>query len=264
MEKKNFTRREGRYLQMATKKARRLIDKKKYYGVKSAEKQYRKLIFETFYNPILISELLSENLPFIQKEDFNDIVYDYFAKINAQIGELLEQAKELLFDSFQKGSKRILDKEGGVVKFDEIKDTAAIDKLVQDQLDYYEGISIAQSQKVNQIIADGLDKGKPVEKISTEISSAIRSISSKRAMRISKTEIVKSHVLGQVQTMKEAEIENYNYITSNDNDVSKICKHNQGAKGKEKIYDVQYAGTPDNPLPVLNSHPNCRCTVVIR
>jgi SPP1 gp7 family putative phage head morphogenesis protein len=248
---------------MATKKARRLIDKKKYYGVKSAEKQYRKLIFETFYDPNLINSLLSEHLAFIQKEDFNDVVYNYFAEINKRIGELLEQAKEILMDSFEKGSKRVLDKEGGVVKFDEITDTEAIDTLINKQVDYYEGISEAQSKKVNEIIADGLDKGQSPEKISDEISSSIRSISSKRAMRISKTEIVKSHVLGQVQTMKSAEIATYNYITENDSKVSKICKHNQGPKGREKIYQVQYAGTPDNPLPVINSHPNCRCTVVI-
>ncbi len=255
---------EGRFLKMATKKARRLIDKKKYYGVKTAEKKYRKEIFNTFYDPSLIESLLSENLPFIQQESFNEIVYDYFAAINKRIVQLFETARELLLDSFQKGSKRILDKEGGVVKFDEIEDTAAIDILIDQQLDYYEGVSQAQSKKVNQIIADGLEKGQDPQKISQQIHSSIRSISSKRAMRISRTEVVKSHVLGQVQTMKEAEIEEYNYITSNDSKVSKICRHNQGPKGREKIYQVQYAGTPNNPLPVLNSHPNCRCTVVIR
>ena len=262
MAKKNFTKK-GRYLKAATKKARRLIDKKKYYGVKTGQKNYRKAIFNTFYDKEMVESLLAEQLPFYEKEDFNDVVYDYFATINKHIGELLETDKDILLDSFQKGSKRILDNDGNVIKFDEIEDTAAIDKLINEQTDYYENITIAQSKKVNRIIADGLKTGKSPEKIGNDIHSAIRSISSRRSMNISRTEVVKSHVLGQVQTMKEAEIENYNYITANDQEVSKICKHNQGPRGREKIYDIQYAGTPDNPLPVLQSHPNCRCVVVI-
>ena len=262
MEKKKCGKK--RYLKSATKKARRLIDKKKYYGVKGNVTQYRKAIFETFYDKDLVKNLLSEELPFHFKEDFNDVVANYFRNINEKIAELLEKAKEILLDSFQKGSKRLMDKDGAVVKFDEIEDTEAINKLIGEQQDYYEGITQAQSEKVNRVIADGLEKGQSTEKISERVHSSIRSISSKRAMRISRTEIVKSHTLGQVQTMKEAGIEQYNYITANDKKVSKICKHNQGPKGREKIYDVQYAGTPSNPLPVINSHPNCRCAVVIR
>ncbi len=90
-------------------------------------------------------------------------------------------------------------------------------------------------------------------------------------MRISRSEIVKSHNAGQVDTMQKAGIEHYSYINSPEYTSNgktwpcQICKKLQGPKGREHIYDVQRAGTSEkNPLPVTNSHPNCRCSTVIR
>jgi len=245
----------NRILKCATKKARRLIDKKKYYGVKTNIKEYQNEIFNTFYDETLLKQTIgTEALTLV----------NYFQDISLKINELLEKAKEILLDSFQKGSKRLLDKNGNAIKFDEIKDSRAIDFLVNQQTDYYKGITEAQSRKANKLIALGLEKGESFEETAKKINSSIKGLTKARSLNIARTEIVKSHTVGQIQTMKEAGVEHYNYITANDSKVSKICRKNQGPKGRERIYNVALAGTEQNPLPVINSHPSCRCVIVVR
>ena len=237
--------------------ARRKINKRKYFGVKGNSRQYRKDIYNTFYD----RDLLKRSL---KTEGVTKGVADYFTAINKRMGALLNKAIKILRDTYDKGTKRIMDQDGNEVRLEEPEDTVAINQLIGEQQTYYANVSEEQSKKVNQIIADGLEDGTPTKKIASRINQSVRKISSRRANTIARTEIVKSHNLGQVETMRQAGIKKYNYITANDNKVAEICKKNQGPKGRERIYEIAKAGTPDNPLPVINSHPNCRCTVVIK
>ena len=84
-----------------------------------------------------------------------------------------------------------------------------------------------------------------------------------RATTIARTELVKAHNQGQVETMRALDVQTYIYWTTGDKKVSAICKHNQGPRSKPNIYNLNEAGTPNAPLPVLQSHPNCRCTILM-
>ena len=253
--KREFTRRNFRKRFEATPKARKIIDKKKFYGVKINIKVYRKSIVEHFFNKSLLINSLGGDGDIFQK------MQGYFFKIRSY-DNLLKIAGKNIIDAFKKGSKRVMDNSGDIIKLEEpIKETSA-ELIKLQQTEYYDNITKAQSDKVNNIIQKGIDEGKIDKQVADEIIKSIKSITEKRAIRIARTEIVKVHTIGQIETMHQAGIEEYNYITSNDKKVSKICSKHQGAKGKEKIYKTAYAGTSDNPLPVLNSHPNCRCVAV--
>lgn len=254
--KREFTKRKCLKRYEASKTARKKIDKKKYYGVKINVTNYKKAISGFFNDPKKLSAALVGGGLLSLK------MSNYFQKLSSDYTPLLDQAKEILGDSFEKGSKRVLDNSGGSISLDEPVDKGAVDILLNQQTTYYDNLTEAQSRKTNKIIADGLEKGSSEEQIVEEIRKNIKSISNSRAQRIARTEIVKSHNTAQVETMKQAGIEEYNYITSNDKKVSKICRKNQGPKGRERIYKTNLAGTPQNPLPVANSHPNCRCTTV--
>jgi len=240
----------------AKPRARTKINKRKYYGVKKNIREYKKVISSHFNNVPLLKKILKGPETLIVKMN------DYFFKISSDYTEILTDARALLGDSFEKGSKRVLDNSGDTIKLDEPVDQAAVDVLTTQQTVYYDNLTQAESKKTNQIIAKGLEDGETDEVISEEIEKSIKNISNKRALRIARTEIVKSHTIAQTETMSQAGIETYNYITSNDKKVSNICRKNQGPKGREKIYRTDQAGTVENPLPVVNSHPNCRCTTV--
>ena len=240
----------------AKPRARTKINKKKFNGVKKNVKEYKKAITDHFNDLPLINQALKG------PQDLNVKMNKYFIVLSSNYVQLLEKAREILGDSFEKGSKRVLDNSGGTIKLDEPVDQQAVDILTQQQTEYYDNLSEAQSKKVNQIIAKGLESGETNQNIADQIKLNIKDISNTRALRISRTEIVKSHTLAQTETMSQAGIDEYNYITANDKKVSKICKKNQGAKGRERIYKTSLAGTAQNPLPVLNSHPNCRCVTV--
>lgn len=254
--KREFTKRTFPKRYEAKPRARTVINKKKYYGVKINVKQYKSAISSYFNNTKLLSSILKG------KESLNQKMNKYFFELSNDYSALLIQARSILGDSFEKGTKRVLDSKGNTISMDEPVDQRAVDILTTQQTVYYDNLTHAQSTKTNKIIAKGLEEGKTNIEIADEIESSIKNISNTRALRIARTEIVKSHTIAQTETMIQAGIEEYNYITSNDRKVSKICKHNQGAKGREKIYKTELAGTPQNPLPVINSHPNCRCTPV--
>ena len=240
----------------ATKDARTKIDKKKYYGVKINVTTYRKQIYNHFYQPNLLDKI------FKGKESLSTKANQYIFQIGSTYDKLVEVARSILGDSYRKGSKQIIDNSGDKIKLDEPVDEATVDVLTNQQVTYYDNLTRAQSKKINSLIELGYKDGLTDEQIADNIKSSVDTISRTRAQRIARNEIVKTFSTAQIETMKQAGIEEYNYITANDKKVSKICRRNQGAKGKEKIYKTSLAGTAQNPLPIKNSHIGCRCVTV--
>lgn len=70
--------------------------------------------------------------------------------------------------------------------------------------------------------------------------------------RLARSEIAQAQALGKEDEYRELGVEEYEYVTANDNRVSAICRANA-------------AGGPyplgQGPLPMRDSHPNCRCTI---
>ncbi len=254
------------------KVARLRIERRKRFGVKKNITKYQELIFNTFYDETILKEKLGKFLETTGKENLNDAFLQYLKDVSQKTKELLQQAKELLIDSWEKGTKRIQDQDGNTIRFDEVVDENAIELLVRQQEKHYQSLNKQQTRAVDRIIANGLKKGESVEKIVENIQSRIKSLTRYSATRIARTEIVHTHNVGQVQTMQKAGIEKYSYINSPDyigKDGKKypciICRKLQGAKGREHIYDVDKAGSSEkHPLPVLQSHPNCNCVCVAR
>lgn len=70
--------------------------------------------------------------------------------------------------------------------------------------------------------------------------------------RLARSEIAQAQALGKEDEYRELGVEEYDYVTANDERVSAICRANA-------------AGGPyplgQGPLPMRDSHPNCRCTI---
>jgi len=248
-----------RRLTEVNKRDRSRINKRKYYGVGVEIREYFQDIYNTFYDKDQFKALVNNQ----QSESLEDDFQKYMSNIEDKIKTISTRIRSFLLKSFEKGSKRVQDKDGETITSGKIEDTRAVDFLLNQQKIYLKGLTDDQNKRAFQIIAKGRNEGKPSLEISKDLQKGVQKLTKARANTIARTEIVKSHNMGQVQLMKELGVETYRYLTANDNNVAKICKKNQGPKGREKIYQLAKAGTPSNPLPVINSHPNCRCTIVV-
>ena len=74
-------------------------------------------------------------------------------------------------------------------------------------------------------------------------------------VRLARSEITQAHALGKLDQYQEMDIELYDYVTAGDGKVSAICRGN-AARGPYPV--------GKGPLPMRDSHPNCRCTVLAR
>ncbi len=255
---------------MVSEDERKKINRRSRFGVKKNINSYRKDIEETLYNEKLLDEKINKYLKTTGQESLNDAFRDYLNSLTGNITELLNKAKDYISDSYEKGSKRIVNKDGQTIKFDQPADTNAIKIITDKQKEYYKNLTKRQSRIVDNLIADGLEKGKSTKEIANNIKSQVKKTTKSSALRIARSEIVSAHSFGQIDTMKQAKVEHYKFINSPDyigKDGKKypcsVCRKLQGAKGKEIIYNVKNAGDKNNPIPVTHSHPNCKCTIVI-
>ncbi|MFW5902619.1 MAG: phage minor head protein [Promethearchaeota archaeon] len=255
-------------------KTRRKIARKRRHGVKKNITNYSKDIFNAFYDEKLLKETINKTLnnENYLTENLTDAFTDYLKKVNQNIKNLLSKAQEYIEDSYKKGTDRILDENGEKVKIEAEPDEQAIKVLTNEQKRNFESMNKQQTRIVNNIVTKGIEKGKSQEEIAKEIQNRVKQTTKSSANRISRTEIVKSHNVGQVETMQKAGIKYYSFInspkyTGKDGKTYPciICRKLQGGRGREHIYLVERAGTSEkNPLPVTQSHPNCNCTTVIR
>ena len=243
-----------------TKRDNTRINKKKYWGVKTEINSYASKIVDHLYDPKLYEDMVGSKA----KENISDYFQKYLDEINQRMQDLLDKAKENFQDSFKKGSKRIMNKDGSRVKVEDPKeDSAALDFLLREQEIYFKNLTSDQSKAATRIVSKALKQGTSVEDTSKELQSTIKTLTKSRANTIARSEIVKAHNVGQVETMKSLGVVKYHYFTANDSKVAKICKKHQGPRSRPNTYELDNAGTPKHPLPVINSHPNCRCAIVI-
>lgn len=243
-----------------TKRRARLLNKRANYGIGSVYNDYKKLIIDTFYDENLFKE-------YIVKPEYSENLSDgfnlYLDALNQKINNIWEDVSKLITKAFSNGSKKVFDKDGNRVKIGEVKDKRGIDFIIANQQRYFKNLAKDQAIKVSKVIADGRDKGLSVAQIVVTMQREIKSLTKSRATTIARTEIVRSHNLGQIETMKELGVEKYDYVTAGDDRVSEICRRYESEGIDKGGYLVSLAGTEANPLPSTNSHPNCRCVVVL-
>jgi F0F1-type ATP synthase membrane subunit b/b' len=251
-------------------KARKKISSKKRFGVRQNITKYYNEIVDTFYNEKILEEKLNKYLRQTGQENLNDTFLQYLNEVNQNMKKLLEKAKDILIDSWKKGTERIQDQEGNTIKFDEEIDENAIKLLAKEQERNYKSLTKQQTQAVNNTISKGLEQGKSYEEIADDIKSRVKTITKNSAMRISRSEILSTHTKGQIQTMQKTGLKHYSIINSPDY-IGKdgkqypciICRKLQGSKGRERIYDVDKAGGQHPIIPEF-SHPNCKCALIMR
>lgn len=73
--------------------------------------------------------------------------------------------------------------------------------------------------------------------------------------RLARSEITAANARGKITRWEAEGVTHYDYVTADDDRVSDICRENEASSPYEM---------GKGPLPMTDSHPNCRCTVMAR
>jgi len=139
------------------------------------------------------------------------------------------------------------------LKVGEVKNKDALKALNAEIPKYLRNMDERIRDSIKRELIEGLKEGKSFEEIKPRIVEKARGITSYQAERIARSEIIKAHSEGTKQSMVEAGIKKYGWLTARDVRVCKICREFE----KKGPYEVG-AG----PIPVQDSHPNCRCVII--
>lgn len=126
-----------------------------------------------------------------------------------------------------------------------------LELLVSRSFEGLRGITDEIASKLTAVLADGLTQGKNPRTIARDLTSQL-DIDKKRALTISRTEIVRAQAEGQLSSMEELGVKEVGvmveWLTAGDARVCKLCKPLEGI-----VLKLEEAKG------MLPRHPNCRC-----
>lgn len=227
----------------------RKINRRKYYGVKKLIEEYKeelKNLFEPFLEDV--KNLIPENP---QEKNFLKSLIAKLGKVTISADKTMAITK-LLINAYLKGSRRVFTRVGVTIKTEDIKNIEPIKALHKDQLKYISNIEEEAKKKILDELTEGLREGKSIFEIRKSIIKKVEGIVESRAETIARSEIIKASAEGTRQSMIQAGIKEYIWLSARDNRVCEICRKLDG-----KIFKVEEA-----IMPVKDTHPNCRCSLV--
>jgi len=126
-----------------------------------------------------------------------------------------------------------------------------------------------QKLELNKILKQYFEEKRPLGLIQQEIKKRFNLLPYE-ATRIVRTEVNRFHAKGVKQAIKQSKLTNsyrwVTWVTENTGDLDKALNgkvFEMGAKGRIKVQGTKKSyDLPANPMPVTNTHPNCKCTIV--
>jgi SPP1 gp7 family putative phage head morphogenesis protein len=218
----------------------RKISKRKYYGTKVLIKKY--------------SEYIIGSLPDVSKPRFQEGLEDDIAdRFFTDVKFNTDDVKPLFEDAFLKGTRRVFNLQGEQISPVEQPASFAIDSLLDDQKNHIVSMSRRLGQKAREKVASVLEKGGGSEDARREVQSLVEDRSRYEAERIARSEIIKASSEGIRETMKDLGVSHVVWLATMDDRVCPICSDLHMSS-----YRINGA-----PTPVEDTHPNCRCTLVV-
>ncbi len=116
-----------------------------------------------------------------------------------------------------------------------------------------QGVTDTMGQQLSRSLADGLVAGRNPLDIARQMTKEVANLSRARAQLIARTEVIRSHSEGMLDSFEELGAEGVvvmaEWMTAGDEKVCEICAPNEG-----KVMTV------DEARGLIPYHPNCRCT----
>lgn len=131
------------------------------------------------------------------------------------------------------------------------------EKLIDEGLELVtDGVLRTYRERIVTALASGEFDGQNPINVARELSARFDA-GEYNWERLARSEIAQAQSTGKLDLYREQGVTTYDYETAGDGKVSRICQ-DLAAAGPYRVDD------PGAPLPMRDSHPNCRCTIVAR
>lgn len=245
-------KRKARYWNTRIKVYHRLINRKKQYGLGGDIEEYKTLILEFFREYVPRIESLFRDLKGMMERDLYWMVSSHLGIFKIRM-EFYRKLHAITRKGFKRGSSRVFNKRGENIAPMTIVNDDAVAELSSSQVDYLKGVDEDIKERVRVSLMDVVKGTASIDEVKSRLINDVEGMTSIRAERIARSEIVKASNMGTLQGFREAGITSYLWLSARDNRVCKQCQELD-------------AGSPyrvgEGPIPVKDSHPNCRCVVV--
>lgn len=250
--------------------AHRKINRKKYYGVGVEIENYVDKVRDAVDVSKAVNYLKSREAETAKKEALiDDAAMMVSVKSLSDNPALYSSISAVFGDSFQKGTRRLFTKSGDRVDVDQFTDESAISGLMNKQDDYFQKLSEDVGNKTRDTLRQGLEEGKSMQEMGKELEQNVDEFTRNRADTIARSEVIKASSKGTEATMDKAGVDEFMWLSARD---SRVCKAEDNS-WSENFNGTTYRSCRDydgetfhkdmnHPMPVRDSHPNCRCTMV--
>lgn len=245
--------------------------KRKYWGTGKKIEEYRDVVVESV-NVAPLKDVIdsisddrrsekrvSENLvkTLMQSVDFEEL----FERA------VVERLRELVAESFKEGGSRLLTVGGDSLDPFDVDPVHIVDQLESQEI-FLKRLSSDVEERVRQILLNGVDQGKSLQDMRSELVDGVESLTESRAETIARSEITKASSRGTEQAMKEAGVEQVQMLAEIDD---RTCEPGtfewESVDGRtftscREWHRAEFS-RDDAPRPVRDSHPNCRCALLI-
>ncbi len=225
----------------------RKIDKRKYYGVAVNISNYTEIIEEG----IDFSEL-KQYLSTLRE---TKVTESYIDQAKGLVKNLFDtgiavKIKDLFIDSHKKGTRRVFDKKGEQIDIGDVE-PRGIEHMTAKQKEYFSNISSDAGETIDKELTKSLEKGESIPKARDKLMDKLEGLKKNRAETIARSEIIKASAKGTEDAMEDAGINKVLWVATLDARVCEVC---------EALHLKQFSR--GETLPVRDTHPNCRCTLV--
>lgn len=117
-----------------------------------------------------------------------------------------------------------------------------------------ENITSAMDTQISRVLAQGLLEGKNPRQIASDINDRVNKIGLTRARTLARTEIVRAHHVGTINTYREAGVEGVRVLAEWSTAGFNVCPDCADLQGRVFTLDEI-----ENLIPL---HPNCRCVAL--
>lgn len=248
----------------------RRINKRKYYGVGVEKKEYKETL-DYHINHTAVSQAIDDNIVTLRKEsyssreDFITYIVESADFLRGTTEDVVNDAAPKIRQSFEKGTRKAFDSAG-----DTLPAPDDIGERVSEQIS-------EQSNYVSKLVQDLRDKGRSLlnenidglsaSELKRLIEDELKSLKDDRSETIAESETVKAAGAGTLATFDFNDVEQVRWVAEIDDRTCTIGAFRFSYNGKtytscRELDGESFGVTGNHPVPVENSHPNCRCVLV--
>jgi len=241
------------------------INKRKYYGL-GVEIEKVESVYEKHFDVDAVVDSLEDNIPEVASST-EDVASDAVnrAQILEDTDAVVDDLEEPFQDSYEKGTRRAFNSQGDTLPPPENVDDRVND-ILREQRNYISKLDQDLREKAIEVIRAGVAAGLAKSQIFSDLQNELEALKETRSSTVANSEIVKAGVAGTVATFEANGVESVTWVSSQDDDVCKPGNFRVTINGTTytscRELDGESFELPRFPEPVLQSHANCRCTLV--